>query len=250
VHLGDPETFALGGALAEAWARSDELVVEIDVSRITPEQAAEATLRYGVLPPGDSLPDRLAPETWSRLAGELEGLGVPPRGFARFKPWLAATTLVVLQLQGAGLQAAYGVDQQMIGRAAADKPIVALESLDSQLAMLDSLPADVQELMLLDALEQGGEVEDQLDRLVEAWRRGDEDELVEATFGQLERHPEFRILYERIYFERNRAMSEQLARLARDGRTRFTVLGVGHMVGPRGIPALLADRGFRVERVR
>jgi len=29
----------------------------------------------------------------------------------------------------------------------------------------------------------------------------------------------------------------------------FVVVGVGHMIGPRGIPALLAAQGFRVERI-
>jgi len=44
-------------------------------------------------------------------------------------------------------------------------------------------------------------------------------------------------------------MTQRLAELARDGKTRFTVLGVGHMLGPRGIPSLLCDRGFEVHRV-
>ncbi len=250
VHLGTPETFSLGGSVAEAWDRADELVVEIDVSQLSAEEVSEATLRYGTLPAGESLQERLAPETWTRLSGELERLGVPPERFARFKPWLAATTLVVLQLQGAGLQAQYGVDRQMIGRAAALKPIVALESFSSQLAMLDSLPGPLQELMLVDALERDDDADAEASRLVEAWRRGDEEAILAALFGALETHPEFEALYEKIYFERNQAMSERLARLARDGKTRLAVLGVGHMVGPRGIPALLADGGFRVERLR
>jgi uncharacterized protein YbaP (TraB family) len=249
VHLGTPETFTLGGAVADAWARSDELVVEIDVSGVSPEEATEITLRYGTLPPGVSLQDRVAPETWSRLSAELERLGLPPQGFAGFKPWLAATTLVVLQLQQAGLQAEYGVDRQMIGRASS-KPIVGLESFASQLSMMDSLPDALQELMLVDALERAADTDAQASLLVESWQKGDEEALVEVLFGELEQHPEFEILYEKIYFERNEAMSARLAQLSRDGKTRFTVLGVGHMVGPRGIPALLASQGFRVERVR
>ncbi len=44
-------------------------------------------------------------------------------------------------------------------------------------------------------------------------------------------------------------MSEQLAALSRDGKTRFVVVGTGHLLGPRGIPALLCADGFAVARV-
>ncbi|MFQ5418658.1 MAG: TraB/GumN family protein [Myxococcota bacterium] len=52
-----------------------------------------------------------------------------------------------------------------------------------------------------------------------------------------------------MIFARNEVMADQLVALAGNGRRRLVVLGVGHLVGPRGIPELLAARGFRVERV-
>src|SRR5258705_10495477 len=55
---------------------------------------------------------------------------------------------------------------------------------------------------------------------------------------------------ERMLFGRNESMAQRLASLARDGKLRFVVVGVGHMVGARGIPALVRDYGFRVDRVR
>ncbi len=250
IHLGTPAGFHLGGALAEAWERSEELVVEIDVSQVSPQEAAAATLRHGTLPVGITLADRLRPETWAALQAELARLGVPAESFAGLKPWLAATRLAVLQFQQAGLEARFGIDQQMLDWAGVTKPVVALESLDSQLAMLDSLPSAVQELMLVDALERSPAAELQAGYLVESWLRGDEDALVEVFFGEIGQRPELEVLYEKVYFERNEAMSERLLELARDGRTRLTVLGIGHMVGPRGIPALLAAQGFQVERIR
>jgi len=60
---------------------------------------------------------------------------------------------------------------------------------------------------------------------------------------------DFESFYEAIFFERNQAMARRLAELTRDGKTRFAVLGAGHMLGPRGIPALLCERGFEVRRV-
>ena len=44
-------------------------------------------------------------------------------------------------------------------------------------------------------------------------------------------------------------MANRLAELGGDGKTRFVVLGAGHLVGDRGLPALLSRRGYRVSRV-
>jgi uncharacterized protein YbaP (TraB family) len=45
-------------------------------------------------------------------------------------------------------------------------------------------------------------------------------------------------------------MTQRLASLARDGKLRFVVVGAGHMVGERGIPALLRDTASASNRVR
>jgi uncharacterized protein YbaP (TraB family) len=52
-----------------------------------------------------------------------------------------------------------------------------------------------------------------------------------------------------MFFGRNENMTQRLASLSRDGRLRFAVVGVAHLVGERGSPLLLLDYGFRVERV-
>jgi len=100
--------------------------------------------------------------------------------------------------------------------------------------------------MLADALAR---VDEDPSELLDAWERGDETAMTRLVFGPLEEHPEFAEFYEVLFFARNEAMAAQLAGLVADGRRRMVVLGAGHMLGPRGIPALLASRGFRVERV-
>jgi uncharacterized protein YbaP (TraB family) len=44
-------------------------------------------------------------------------------------------------------------------------------------------------------------------------------------------------------------MTGRLLELGEDGKTRFVVLGAGHMVGEGGIPALLGRNGYRVSLV-
>jgi hypothetical protein len=128
-------------------------------------------------------------------------------------------------------------------------PIVALETAAEQWGLLDRLPLRIQEIMLRDALNRSSRFDRATDQLIEAWRRGDEGVLQELVFRPIAEDADFESFYDSIFFRRNEVMAQRLAEFARDGKTRFAVLGAGHMLGPRGIPSLLCERGFEVRRV-
>ena len=69
-------------------------------------------------------------------------------------------------------------------------------------------------------------------------------------FRPLEDSPEFEVFYELVFFRRNEQMAIGLENLGRDGRSRFVVIGAGHLLGDRSVPARLAQRGYRIERIR
>ena len=54
-------------------------------------------------------------------------------------------------------------------------------------------------------------------------------------------------LYERLIVMRNRAWAQVLSARLRRAGALVVVAGVGHMVGPDSLPALLRARGFSVE---
>ena len=51
VHVRAADAPAFGPEVAQAYQRSDQLVVEIDVSQITPDEIEAQTQRYALLPP-------------------------------------------------------------------------------------------------------------------------------------------------------------------------------------------------------
>jgi uncharacterized protein YbaP (TraB family) len=249
IHVGRPEGFEVGAGIAEAFATCDELVVEVDLSALSPEEIAEQTARRVLLPEGQTLHEVLSNETYALLEAHLSARGIPVAAVDHLKPWAVSTFLAMLEFEAAGLQGDYGVDRQFLARAAGRRPIRQLETLESQLALLDGLSPGIQEMMLADSLLRMEDAEAESSALVEAWERGDEAALTRLLLGPLEEHPELADFYEAVFFARNESMAEQLAALRGDGKRRFVVLGAGHMLGPRGIPELLAARGFRVERV-
>ena len=54
-------------------------------------------------------------------------------------------------------------------------------------------------------------------------------------------------LYRRVLVERNRRFADRIEQMAKGDRRIFVVVGVGHLVGPDGVPALLRRDGFKVE---
>ena len=247
VHLGRSKLHEFGPAVEAAFATSDELVVEVDLSLLSEQEIVAQSARYLVLPEGRMLRDELAPETWAKLEAYLRSRGSGIAAVERLKPWAVSTVITLMEFEAAGLRDEYGIDRHFITDAAeAQRPIRALETLQSQLEALDGLSPRVQELMIEDALAR---IEDDPGALVTAWEDGDEEWLARQLFGPLEENPELEEFYEAIFFRRNEAMTDQLADLVRDGRRRFVVLGAAHMLAERGIPALLRTRGFRVERV-
>jgi uncharacterized protein len=116
--------------------------------------------------------------------------------------------------------------------------------------MLDGLSLELQELMLKDTLLRIDELEGNTRKLMEAWSSGDEAELERQVFAPLAEVPALEAYYDALIWQRNASMAARLVELASDGQTRFVVLGAGHMVGAKGIPARLAEQGFAVDRIR
>jgi hypothetical protein len=247
VHLGRSGRHDFGPVIEAAYAKSDELVVEIDLSLVSEQEVVAQSAPFLALPDGRMLRDELAPETWAKLEAYFRSRGSPIEAVEHLKPWAVSTVITVMEFQAAGMKGEYGIDRHFIDAAsAARRPIRGLETLQSQLEALDGLSPRMQELMLEDALAR---IEEDPSTLVAAWEEGDEEWLTRRLFAPLEENPEFEEFYDAIFFRRNEEMTAQLADLVSDGRRRFVVLGAAHMLDQRGIPALLRRRGFRVERV-
>ena len=249
VHVGDPRMRELGGAVERAWKSADELVVEADVTKVDLTEVQLMMQRFGGIAAPERLQDRIQPETWQLLQTYLAQHNLPPDTFDSVAPWLVATSVAVLQYRELGFHEELGVDRMFTERAAKEHvPIVELETPEEQFALFANLSRELQDLMLRDTLLRARESPDEASQLMEAWARGDDAALEEIALAPLERAPEFQPFYDRVLFERNERMAERLAELSLDGRVRLVVIGAGHMLGPRGIPALLRARDFEIRK--
>ncbi len=249
VHLSDDE-IDFDPAVEQALSRAETLVLEVAPDELDPARMLELTTKTGFFEDGRTLESVLAPETWRLLNDRIVQYGLAPEAFRHMEPWFVGVTLQVVSLQLRGFDPERGVDMALARSAeTAGKTIVGLETAATQLAALDSLPLATQELLLRSILESGDDEEAGLLLLLDAWRKGDAARIEAEVFAGLEDHPDLAPFFEAIYFERNRRMASEIAGLVDAGGQSFVIVGAAHVVGEKGIPALLATDGYAVHRL-
>lgn len=233
------------GPLADAFARSGELVTEIP--EVDPETSQAVLLKRGILPADQNLRGQMSPKQRALFEKTLAGFGLPPAAFDRFKPWYAAVVLSTLPLQRKGYSLANGVETDLAARnAALGRPRLGLETLDYQLGLFDAFPAKVQRRYLFEVIAALPEIDKDVGEMVEAWRIGDAAKL--ASLMNAEQDDPAMVAA--LLTNRNKAWAQWIkARLARPG-TAFVAVGAGHLGGKGSVQDQLAGLGVKSARVQ
>jgi uncharacterized protein YbaP (TraB family) len=194
------------------------------------------------------LPEALA----RRLKSLAEAWCAGPE-LASLKPELQAVSLTVSAARRAGLEAAYGADLFLALQARQlGKPVVSLETPEAQMGVLLQPGPDETVRFVDHALSEmeNGQALPTLQRLAEAWARGDWNDLSHyADWCQCLDTEEDRALMRKINDERNVAMAARIAARHEAGEKLFVAVGALHMIGPQGLPAMLTARGYEVRRM-
>lgn len=245
VHLLPEGGFEVAGTLADALEAADRVCMEIDTGATDEAAQAMVTLARAVDPEGRDLFELLGPDA-DRVRDAADDAGVPIESLAMFEPWFAGITVSVMALQSHGFDAQHGVEQVVQAAARkAGKPGCGLETLEGQLDLLDTLPAGLQAEILLQAIDEAAEIERLIEPLVAAWQGGDERGLERSLEDDFGDYPE---LAERLIYGRNERWASQVEQMLDGDEDVLLVVGAMHLVGDRGLPALLEERGFSVER--
>ncbi len=230
-------------AVENALNEAEVVVFETDFAGAQDPQASQALIaRYGLLPPGQTLPSVLPGTELERAATDLR---IPPPSLAPLRPWLAALTLGVQFAISQGFDPNKGVEQQVITWAKASrKSLTSLETNESQLRVFADLTREQEIALLTVTLRQVREMPKMLGDMLVAYRKGDLAALERALNVGLD---DFPVLRKRILKDRHEKWLPQIERMIADGRTYMIVVGAAHLVGPDSVIAMLRARGVKVE---
>jgi uncharacterized protein YbaP (TraB family) len=246
VHIARRDWIFPGNTLVSAVRGSDVVALELDV--LDPEVLRR--MGEGIAP----RPDRvLPPALAARLRAQLRAACLPEAMLDDVTPEMAAMTLTIKSARVDGLDPAYGIDAVVAGLAhGLKKSVVSLETPEQQLALLLAPTAREAQANVEQGLAEleSGKSRAAMVRIAQVWADGRFDELFryEQWCDCLNTDAE-RAAHKRLLDDRNPALADRIDALHRAGNKVFAAVGSLHMVGKMGLPLLLAQRGYQVERM-
>lgn len=164
--------------------------------------------------------------------------------------FLASTRMAISAGRSQGMQVDNGAD--MVLRRAAEiegKSVEGLETLESQFAMFNSMPASERPPAGKPGTPAQGPMQDLSKAMTDmqaAWKRGDQSVFV-RVLGQLERaSPQ---TYRMLFTERNARWADWIAARLQTPGTVFVAVGAGHLAGKDSLLVRLAQLGLQSRRV-
>jgi uncharacterized protein YbaP (TraB family) len=232
-------------ALDAALAGANELWFELPIDAATNDEASQQSIARGALPKGRSLIAMMTADQAKHLVDAGVSLNCAPEALDRMQPWMADLTLSVAEDARGGASASDGVE----GEIQASTPLTirrrAFETASQQIGFLAGTPVKDQLASLNWTVSEIEQDPSSYQRVVDEWMSGDLAGLEHDALDPLRQvSPR---LYARLIDERNRHWASVLAGRLKTPGAVVVVVGVGHLIGPGGLPALLRAKGYQVD---
>jgi uncharacterized protein YbaP (TraB family) len=246
IHLLKPDMYPLDRKIEEAFARSGVLVVEANVRDGAGEERQKRMLTGALYPGDDTIRNHLSQETYDLLRRRFPELSLDRVG--RFRPWALAMTIAVMEYQKMGLNYDQGIDVYFLDKASNRIRIREIERPDSVIDMLNGFSDEYQDLFLQYTLLDLDQVREKTDQILRAWSDGDVATMEKILSESIREHPRLMPVFDALFTKRNANMAAKIEGYLKETGEFFVVVGVGHLVGKKGIVELLKGRGFPVEQ--
>ena len=267
VHMLPESAHPFPKEFEEAYRNAERVVFEVDLDMENMMGSMMGLMSSAMLPMGETLEDVLEPETWELLeprldllaeqmadmAGEMMGGNVPMNGgmlktfLMQMEPWFIGLMLQQSEIDVQEYRPELGVDLFYATKAEEDdKPTSGLETINDQLGFFKELAGDDPDQFIRAMLGQAAPETDLLGELVEAWKKGDLEELEHLLNDSMKESPEVRDI---LLVRRNRNWVPQIIDYLNDEEDYLVIVGAGHLIGTESVVDLLRKRGIRVERI-
>ncbi|HMS20242.1 TraB/GumN family protein [uncultured Sphingorhabdus sp.] len=244
VHILKPGMGWFDEAVKDAFDKSDRLVLEM----VEPDAATTQQLfaKYGLDTSGKPLTSKMTEDEKAIYAKAMEKVGLPVAAFEPLDPWAAAVTMQIMGLQKGGYDVNSGVETQLTAAAkASGKPIAGVETMESQLAIFDTLSQETQVRFLVESAKTVDDMTASMDNMVALWAKPDPDGLAQVMNEGLS-DPK---LHAALLTNRNANWAAWISKQLEKPGTTFMAVGAGHLSGSTSVPHLLTAYGIQAQRV-
>jgi len=244
IHILPPGLNWASARLESALKAADDIWFELPIDPQSEADTATLATQSGVLPPDGSLFRMLSPEDAALMSRVAAAYDVSPALLDRLQPWLAEIALAGGAYRKVGADAGSGVEKTIAAMATPHAQRQAFETPAQQITMLSSGSPEEQIASLRQTMKDLEDNPNEFTALVKAWVDGDVGALDREALAPIRKTSPG--LFQRLVIERNARWTQILdARLKGHGHT-VVVVGIGHLIGPDGVPARLRALGYSV----
>lgn len=249
IHVASNDIYPLNSAIEDAFQAANNLVVEIDISKVNPLTTAELMMEYGFYLEGKNLKSSVSEELYIKLDDYFTEYGIDISTMDMFRPWVIDTLMEELRLESMGYYVQNGIDMYFIKKAAeTDKNILELETTEFQMKLLSSFSDEIMILAIQYSF-QDPPTKEMIEKLFYSWENGNTDAVESLIFDGLNEDPVFDTCYQVIYIDRNYSMADKIELFLSEKDVYFVVVGAAHLVGEDGLISILENRGYEIRQL-
>ena len=256
VHVGREEFYPFPDYLYYSYHNAEVLAVEADIVAFQEDLEAQIkALTNFVYLDGTTIRSHLSGDLYVKAVEILTENGLYTSDLDYYCPYFWANTIDSLTRAKIGTDETLGIDLNLILDAKQNKKTIdEIESVDSQYKMLSGFSDQIQEMLLISAIEAYENPEllkEETNKLLDLWATGDEEAFAKYLESQDdEMAGAEKKLYEEynkaMITDRNVSMTQYVEKALESGKKTFVCVGVAHVVGEGGIIDLLEQKGYNI----
>lgn len=223
--------------------QSDQLMMEIDMDDAVEMASMGKAI---IIPNGKTIKDFLTVEQFAKVDEMVKNfLGYSVENLKAIKPSII-TVIALTSPKAIGCKPTALDSSLMQSAVARKKPVVGLETVASQIAVIDSYPLDKQAKNLYEMARDPQKSINELKGLMAVYKLQDSDKLFKVTESHMTKDKEFKA---RLLDERNIAWIPKLE-VAFKEKPTFVAVGAGHLGGSKGVIKLLRKKGYKIMPIK
>jgi uncharacterized protein YbaP (TraB family) len=241
MHSADPRVTNVHQSVRDALNNASSFTMELLLNGASISSMAEAMF----FAKGQSLRAAVGDELFEQTKQAMAEHGFPTRGLDSKKPWV-----IIMMLNTPAAEPGLALDLLLqLEATLQSKPTFGLETMEEQISVFNDMSMEDQVTLLRHAVRIHGEITREFERLVEIYRSGDLNRLVELVRGYKdEEGGAYDAMLERLLTRRNQVMVERMAPRLKEGNA-FIAVGAAHLPGENGLLDLLDRVGYHVSAV-
>ena len=224
--------------------KTDQLILELDMDDPT---MAQKMMKLAVLADGKSVKDFVKPEEYARIDELFKNyVGISFDQLQNFKP-IAAQTFLLSSPKVLGCQPPVVYDQSLAQMAVAlKKPVIGLETVEQQIAVLDSQPLEEQIKQLKEAAANPDKGFGDFKALYRTYLTQNADDIYKLIDAQMKT---YKMSQPAMLDNRNQNWIPAIEKNIRT-TSSFIAVGSGHLGGKNGVVNLLRAKGYKVTPIK